>query len=116
MARLAGFPEEVVRRARVLLEELERGSTRQVERLEAEVVERQVEPGLTLPGSPAAQAAFPPPSRTRAKARPADTTQLTLFRAGPDPVTEELEKLDPMNMTPLQALQELVRLKGLVKR
>jgi hypothetical protein len=42
-------------------------------------------------------------------------TQLTLFRAGPDPVVEELRKLDPLNLTPLEALQQLARLRGMLE-
>jgi DNA mismatch repair protein MutS len=95
VARLAGFPEVVVRRARVLLEDLERDSGKQRIRREA-----------------------PPPRSSRAKnsvvtKKEAEPVQLTLFRAGPDPIVEELRKLDPLNMTPMQALQELLRLKGL---
>lgn len=110
VARLAGFPEAVVRRARVLLEELERGSTRQVERLEAEVAETKGEAAHRTPAPPAPRARRPEAGGA------AGAVQLTLFRSGPDPVVEELAKLDPMNMTPLQALAELVRLKGLVSR
>ncbi len=87
VARLAGFPEAVVRRARVLLEDLERGS-------------------------PQRAAAREPPARSEKKKE--EVTQLTLFRVGEDPVVEELRKLDPMNLTPLQAMNELVRLKGLL--
>jgi DNA mismatch repair protein MutS len=43
-------------------------------------------------------------------ARP-DTTQLALFTPGPHPVLEELQRLDPDRMTPLEALARLAELK-----
>jgi DNA mismatch repair protein MutS len=41
----------------------------------------------------------------------AQTVQLKLFEAAPHPIVEELKSLDPQNMTPLQALEALARLK-----
>ena len=101
VARLAGFPVEVVQRARVLLEDLERDAGKQALRREVPVRRRPVAPTAPTP------APAPP--------RPEPVTQLTLFRAGPDPVVDELRRLDLMNLTPLQALQELARLKGMLE-
>lgn len=123
VARLAGFPEAVVRRARVLLEDLERDGGKQRIRSQAlpdiprtrkatrgprpaSPVERVPEPTPTPEPRPKAAAKAPEPAGAG--------TQLTLFRAGPDPVVEELRKLDPMNLTPLQALEHLARLKGMI--
>ncbi|MFP4250188.1 MAG: hypothetical protein ACLFU7_11050, partial [Armatimonadota bacterium] len=41
----------------------------------------------------------------------AQTVQLQLFEAAPHPIVEELKELDPQNMTPIQALEALARLK-----
>lgn len=84
VAELAGLPAQVVGRAREVLQSLES--------------EHRMVPGEP-PGSP-------------------DPHQPTLFdsiRAAapsrPDPVTERLRSLDPDRMTPLEALQELARIR-----
>ena len=43
-------------------------------------------------------------------------SQLQLFSAPGHPVVDQLEKIEPNNMTPRQALEELYRLKGLVDK
>ena len=48
----------------------------------------------------------------RAASHVAQTVQLKLFEAAPHPIVEELKALDPQNMTPLQALEALARLKA----
>jgi len=51
--------------------------------------------------------------RIRRPSRPlkADALQLTLFSPKPNPIIEELKKLDLDNMTPIQALNKLYELK-----
>ncbi len=128
VARLAGFPEPVVRRARVLLEELERDGTKQ--RIRSKPVQTNLRRPEATSDSRAARSALPGakeaialgtdgPDSLSEMASPQEPasqpgTQLTLFRGGDDPVVSELRKLDPMNMTPLQALAEIARLKGLI--
>ncbi|MGD9497703.1 MAG: DNA mismatch repair protein MutS, partial [Armatimonadota bacterium] len=82
VARLAGLPQAVIDRAKEVLHTLER------EDIGTEVG----------------------PSR-RAAARIAPTVQLQLFEAAPHPLVEEIKRLDPDTMTPLEALQALARLK-----
>lgn len=93
VARLAGLPDVVLERSRQILANLERG----------ELDER---------GLPSLARSVP---RTVA----GGTDQLSLFSAaGPNPeyraVAEELGRLDPMQMTPIEALTALDRLKSLL--
>ncbi len=89
VAQLAGLPRGVLDRAREVLAELERERT--VEHFEA--------------GGYVAQPAANAPSVVR-EAAVAGTSQLGLFGAD-HPLKEELRKLDPDTLTPLQALQLL---------
>jgi len=86
VARLAGVPKEVIERAKVILSELEE------EALHITDLARGEKPK----GTP------------RAK-------QLPLFRFEPHPVIEELKKLDPEHMTPIEALKALSELKKKLK-
>ncbi len=82
VARLAGLPEAVVERAKEVLHTLER-----------EDIGTEIGPSQ------------------EAASHIAETVQLQLFEGAPHPVVEELKDLDPENMTPLQALEALARLK-----
>jgi DNA mismatch repair protein MutS len=82
VARHAGLPPEVVRRAREVMANLERG----------EFDER----------------GMPRLARTGGQGAP---TQLGLFAQPPDPLREALQALEPERMTPLEALVELARLR-----
>jgi DNA mismatch repair protein MutS len=84
VARHAGLPPEVVRRAREVLANLEGGE-----------FDERGKPRL---------------ARTGGQGVP---TQLGLFEAQPDPLREALRALDPQRMTPLEALVELARLQQL---
>ncbi len=83
VARHAGLPPEVIRRAREVLHNLEGG----------EFDERGK------------------PRLARAPSTEPGQVQLGLFSAGPDPLREALKVLDPEQMTPIEALNELARLK-----
>jgi DNA mismatch repair protein MutS len=86
VARLAGLPEWVVERAREILQELERGNT------DAE--------GL--------------PRLARSVRGPkSESYQLGLFHARDRQLSQRLEELDLERLTPLQALNELAKLKAL---
>jgi len=82
VARLAGLPEEVIRRAREVLHSLE---------------------------SESATSVAPRPEDARGIGPP---MQLQLFEAAPDPLIEALKKLDLDTMTPLEALKWLSEAKG----
>ena len=82
VARLAGIPETVLRNARDILEDLE-----QKEHQEVREVRRSVTP------------------------QAGEALQLDLFAPQPDPVREEIERLDLDAMTPLDALNALARIK-----
>ena len=85
VAALAGLPRAVVSRARELLAQLE------------------AEPqGADWAGRPADPAA---------EALPGDG-QLPLLAAPPDALTEELARLDPDELSPLEALQRLYELRA----
>jgi len=91
VARLAGLPESVLRRAREILANLEAGK-------------------LDEKGMPAIGW-----SQTRGE----QGTQLSLFvrsRNEPSEVEEAVAALDPMNMTPMEALAEIDRLKKLLDK
>jgi DNA mismatch repair protein MutS len=79
VARLAGLPPEVTRRAREILAQLEEGGNRQSLRA------------------------------TRSEAV-VDPDQLGLFPATLHPVVQRLRRLDPENLTPMQALNILAEL------
>ena len=86
VARRAGLPPLVVRRARELLANLEGGE-----------FDERGRPRL---------------SRSPEEAR---SSQLGLFEPASDPVREALRRMEPNHMTPLDALQELDRLKKLTE-
>jgi len=80
VARLAGVPDEVIVRAREILNNLEKGEFDEV--------------------------GMPKIARGR-KSAPKDKAQLSLFMDGEDMIASELKSLDIPNMTPLEALQKL---------
>lgn len=83
VARLAGLPETVIQRAREILDHLE-------------------SPALESPDGL-------PPVRSQPTREPeTGPSQLSLFAPAQEhPVLEELRRLDPLKMTPLEALQKL---------
>jgi DNA mismatch repair protein MutS len=86
VARLAGLPESVIERAREVLQELERGST------DAEGL-----PRLAHSASAAKSGSY----------------QLGLFSRPDRQLSKRLEELDLERLTPLQALNELAKLKAM---
>ncbi|MFW3146004.1 MAG: DNA mismatch repair protein MutS [Thermoplasmatota archaeon] len=98
VADLAGIPSEVVERARELLHRIEKEDI--------------------LEGRARAIAAGEPVSSSDAGTRRKGPVQMVLFPTQEmmapreeDPVLGELKRLDPNNMTPMQALETLYRLK-----
>ncbi|RKY03230.1 DNA mismatch repair protein MutS [Candidatus Poribacteria bacterium] len=87
VAKLAGLPQEVIERAKRILEVLESH--------DISVEARRTAPRIRRPSRPLK----------------ADALQLTLFSPKPNPIIEELKKLDLDNMTPIQALNKLYELK-----
>jgi DNA mismatch repair protein MutS len=87
VARLAGLPDEITRRAGEILVRLESRSH--------------------LSGGPASKPGELPPARQAVDPR----VQLPLFSAAPDWLRGRLLDLDPDNMTPLSALQTLQALR-----
>ncbi len=83
VARLAGLPEGVIQRAREVLADLEAGSN-------------GVNGGL--------------PTRETKVSESRRTLQLELFDTAPNPVVEELKRLDLTTMTPIEALTVLYQL------
>ncbi|MCX6348856.1 MAG: DNA mismatch repair protein MutS [Candidatus Aureabacteria bacterium] len=81
VARLAGLPQPVIDRARVILDELE--------------AETLAEDGLPRFARP----------------RPAGSQQLLLFSAGSHPLLAEIKNLNLEHMTPFEAMQRLKELK-----
>ncbi|MFO8050875.1 MAG: DNA mismatch repair protein MutS [Thermoplasmatota archaeon] len=98
VADLAGIPSEVVERARELL--------------------RRIEKEDLLEGRTRSIACGEPSSKEALPAKRKGAMQMVLFPTNDiiasreeDPVLEELKRLDPNNMTPIQALEALYRLK-----
>jgi len=85
VARLAGLPEEVIDRAKEVLNNLEQG----------EFTEGGI-PKLAL---------------SRKKKLSWDSRQMNLFQTPPDPLREALKKIDPDRLTPLDALTILTEMK-----
>jgi DNA mismatch repair protein MutS len=83
VARLAGLPSEVLERAKQILWSLEQQNH--------------------VKGAPA-------PAAPTAHQRPA-ADQLPLFGAAPDPIVEELRRMDVDHLTPVEALNRLADLK-----
>ncbi len=92
VARLAGVPRPLLERAKEILRDLEDDA-------------QDLAPRIAAHKAP--PAAAPPPTAPR---------QLALFDAAPSRVERELEKLDLAHLTPVQALVELERLRGLLAR
>jgi DNA mismatch repair protein MutS len=88
VARLAGLPETVVDRAREILRELEQGST------DAEGLPRLARASGGLKGEP---------------------VQLTLFRQKERQLRQYLDRLDVERLTPLEALNEIAKLREMAK-
>ena len=80
VAKIAGVPEDVVVRAREILNNLEKGEFDAV--------------------------GMPKIARGK-KSAPKDKAQLSLFMEGEEIIANELKSLDVLNMTPLEALQKL---------
>jgi DNA mismatch repair protein MutS len=90
VARIAGIPEDVIRRAGEILENLE-----------GEEIDEIGRPRL---------------ARSKQKGSPSETRQLNLFGIQPDgDVREKIKGLDISGLTPLQALIELDKLKKYVE-
>ncbi len=91
VARLAGLPSDVIERAKQVLWSLEQQDD--------------------LPGRAGDTA--PAPSEDR---QPPSPSQLALFAGGPDPIAEEIRRLDLNRITPLDALHKLADLQQRVQR
>ena len=96
VAELAGLPPAVIDRAKVILEELESADTGGA--------------GGGAGGAGAAAGAGTP-HRGRVPDEEGAPLQLTFFQGPPDPVVDELRGVDVDNLTPLDAMNLLHRLK-----
>ncbi|MFV8782060.1 DNA mismatch repair protein MutS [Microbulbifer sp. SA54] len=103
VAKLAGIPTEVLNEARERLASLEAGNTT-----------RDSGPG------PAMQTAAKPELKPQPKPEPqpmpqaSTPAQVDLFGSAPHPAVEALESLDPDDLTPRQALEQLYALRKLL--
>ncbi len=89
VARIAGVPEEVLKRAKEILDNLE--------------------------GEDVDEAGRPLLARTFPKKKGEEMVQLSLFGSGDNYLLERIRKLDIATMTPLEALVELNKLKEYVE-
>lgn len=89
VARIAGLPEDVLKRAKEILENLE--------------------------GEDLDEAGRPLLARTFPKRKEKDMVQLNLFGGGDHRLLERIRKLDIASMTPLEALVEINKLKEYVE-
>ena len=90
VARLAGLPDEVLHRAREVLFNLEKGEFDEM--------------------------GVPKISLSEEKATSFQPQQLGLFRETAHPVIKNLEKIEPDNLSPRQAMDALYDLKRLVNK
>lgn len=104
VARMAGLPEPVVRRAREILAHLER---------------HQLAGEVDGPGETPAGGDGIPATRTPIGMQPPAPPQMSLFQPTVDPrlaeIREKLAALDPNRMTPIEALMLVAELKTLVR-
>jgi len=122
VARLAGLPPEVVSRAEEILAELEVSAEATRSRL-GSVAEapgqagagagRRPEDGAGGREAPGVEAVGP---RGRRAPRPRVITQFTLFETRPNPVLEELRRLDLDSLSPRDALAKLYELQARLRR
>ncbi|MBU1626284.1 DNA mismatch repair protein MutS, partial [bacterium] len=91
VARLAGLPDEVIRRAREVLADLENKD----QKLVAGNIQKK---------------------KTKQKTPEPIVRQLTLFSDMKDPIIKHLSELDINNMTPLQALEEIIKIKDRINK
>ncbi len=92
VGRLAGLPNDVITRAKEVLIDLEKYS----ESAQSELARTHANVGNIRPA--------------------VSTVQLTFFESTPNPLLEELKKLDLTNLTPLQALTKLQELQEKLKK
>jgi DNA mismatch repair protein MutS len=126
VARLAGLPKEVIKRAKIVLAKIEaenlvnlNGSTiKGVEKaLEYQLGEEEdkIEQNIVLPNqsgiSERSDDSIHPSNGVLSK-RSSKQWQLKLYESGPDftPVLDELREMDIKNITPIQALNKLYEL------
>ena len=98
VARLAGIPDEVVQRAREVLERIEK----------SDVLEGRAE--SIISGENDTIESIREMPRKRSAQMVLFPTREMIESQGDDPVLEELRNIDPNNLTPLQALEALYRL------
>ncbi|MBN8432007.1 DNA mismatch repair protein MutS [Microbulbifer salipaludis] len=106
VAKLAGIPQPVLDEAKARLAALEAGHTT-----------RDSGPGAPTAASPAtAPVSAPVTAPVTAPVKPASTApaQVDLFGSAPHPAVEALESLDPDDLTPRQALEQLYALRKLL--
>jgi DNA mismatch repair protein MutS len=92
VARLAGLPPEIVQRARQLLDARESGDI------------------SAVPQGPDAASCLLQSEGEALRALPAERTTQAPFKAAPHPAVAALRQIDPLHLTPLQALQTLTDL------
>ncbi|WGL17493.1 DNA mismatch repair protein MutS [Microbulbifer bruguierae] len=98
VAKLAGIPQEVLDEAKARLASLEAGHTTRD----------------SGPGARSSSSAFAPQARPTPTPVAAAPAQVDLFGSTPHPAVEALESLDPDNLTPRQALEQLYALRKLL--
>ncbi|HEU4963964.1 MAG TPA: DNA mismatch repair protein MutS, partial [Bacilli bacterium] len=102
VAKLAGLPQEVLARAREILQELEGGKGS----MGAPEVVREAAATYEA----VAVAEQQPAKSSKSKKAAAPTGQLSLFATEENPIIDELRKLDVMRLTPLDAMNYLYKL------
>ena len=106
VAKLAGLPQDVLARAREILQELEHESG-EIRALDQRMSESKA------PAAAAVAAAREPATAAAREAAPAAepaSAQLSLFDVQEHPVVEQLRTLDVMRLTPLDAMNLLYQL------
>ncbi|WP_160153981.1 DNA mismatch repair protein MutS [Microbulbifer sp. ALW1] len=109
VAKLAGIPQEVLDEAKARLAALEAGHTTRDSGPGAPA-QKAVQPAAPEPAPTPSQAAKSP----AAPAKPAAPAQVDLFGSAPHPAVEALKSLDPDDLTPRQALEQLYALRKLL--
>ncbi|QKX17907.1 DNA mismatch repair protein MutS [Microbulbifer sp. YPW1] len=111
VAKLAGIPQEVLEEAKARLAALEAGNTT---RDSGPGPKSVAQPENSLESASVHAVAPVETTRPAAKAKPTAPAQVDLFGSAPHPAVEALETLDPDDMTPRQALEQLYALRKLL--
>lgn len=117
VARLAGLPQEVINRAKTILEKIEAENIIDINRRIEEKIKDKSMINLNEVKPKISSDNLMPITSSEPEMNSSSQKQLKLFTSylEPNPMREELENIDIKNMTPIQALNKLYELQKKIK-